>query len=396
MTKKERGSRASGLIFEHDVSKGHGQTVVQLISSLYYVLENTVVEDLRDAFTDEDEVHILAVLDKKMNVKGVISRNKLFDILSKPFGRDLYKRKPVVDICDSVETISFTKNIFAFAESFESHTGQHGVDYFAVTDENKKFRGIFSTSDLLVYLSEITKKDLNFAQNLQSAIVKQESTFNGEGLEIIGAAKMAKGVGGDFYSARKYNEKNWIVILCDVSGKGVAASLLSVTLSGMARIYDFNDGVAPFVRAVNNYIAESFGSGMFITGIFADLNEETGEITLFDMGHSYTYRCFDKKISRIESPSRNIPLGLVQNLEPESMTIELSAGELFVVISDGIEEQKNLAGEDYTISRFFDVLFNVMDKCASVVRKKIFSSIKDFRKGQPQQDDMTFVIIKKK
>lgn len=391
---KKRDKKKKQCIFEHGTLPLQGEVVGKICSSRYYVYQDTLVDDVADALLAESGIAVLAVVDCDMNTQGIIVRARLFDLLSKPFGRDLFKNRKIAAISEETDAVKTTKNIFVVAAELDGVTNNTDVRYYTLYDENKKFAGIFSTRNILVYLSELTMKDIALAKKLQNSIVKKSSAYNSERLEVVAGTKMAKGIGGDFYSARKYTENNWVVALCDVSGKGVSASLISVALSGMFSIYDFNHGLVPFITSVNDYICDSFESGKFITGIFADINEKTGAVVIYDMGHSYTYVYGSKRVERIDAADTNVPLGIHHGLEPCRREIVLQKNEVLITLSDGIEEQTNIAGEEYTVARFMNVLIKNIKQDAQSLRKTIFSQIKEFRNGQAVQDDMTYLLVK--
>ncbi len=393
--RKNRKEKTQNVVFQLKVDRLHGEIIGKICSSLFYTFDDTLVDDIADALLHEKEIPALAVVDRDMNIKGLVVRAKLFDTLSKPCGRDLYKNKPIRDIIEDVESVRYNKNIFVVAEDLDSIINNQEIRYFVLRDDEDRFRGIFSTRDILVYLSDLTMKDIALAKKLQLSIVKKDAHYFSDRMEIIAGTKMAKGVGGDFYSAKKYSDTNWIVALCDVSGKGISASLISVTLSGMFNIYDFRHGTAPFITAVNDYIHNSFESGKFVTGIFVDINEATGEAEIFDMGHSYTYIYGNKRAERVDSPKENLPLGLLPAIEPTGKKVMLKAEELLIMVSDGIEEQTNVEGEEYSVSRFMNVLIKNIKKDHSDLRDIVFDHIKEFRKGQAVQDDMTYVVIRR-
>jgi sigma-B regulation protein RsbU (phosphoserine phosphatase) len=395
MKKKKKKKKIKNILFKFETQRLHGEIIGKLHSSLFYTKTTVLVDDLADALLEENDIEAIAVVDDDLNVFGVVVRSELFDLLSKPFGRDLYKNKPVSDIIKKVDEIHYTKNIFVVAEEYDEKIDAHDVNYFILLDENDKYRGIFNSRDILIYLSDLTMKDINMAKKLQLSIVKENAKFTSENLNIIAATKMAKGVGGDFYSAKKYSDTNWIVALADVSGKGVSASLISVTLSGMFNIYDFTKGIPDFIIAVNDYINMSFESGKFVTGIFLDINEKSGEIEIFDMGHSYTYIYGNKRAERIESPKENLPLGLIPGISPKGKKITLKHDELLIAVSDGIEEQTNINGEEYSVSRFMNVLIKNIKKDYKELSKIVFNNISEFRAGQALQDDMTYLVLKR-
>ena len=65
---------------------------------------------------------------------------------------------------------------------------------------------------------------------------------------------MAKGVGGDFYMLKEVRNRVWFGGLCDVSGKGMAASLLTSVLSGFINNYDYRKRLVNFAEDLNGHL----------------------------------------------------------------------------------------------------------------------------------------------
>ena len=98
---------------------------------------------------------------------------------------------------------------------------------------------------------------------------------------------MANEVGGDFYLFKRLVDGRFLVAICDVSGKGIAASLITAVLGGFFDGYTTSNTMKSFVRRLNRYLYDTFRLEYFITGIIIELDEDTGEATVCDMGHSY-------------------------------------------------------------------------------------------------------------
>jgi len=373
-----------------------GELIGKIASSFYYTYENSTIDNVASELLEDEKIFSIAVVDDENRAKGIILRNKLFDLLSKPFGRDLHTRKPIITIASAVEQIFEKKSIFAIAENLSENLDPHTTVHYILTNERKQFSGIFSSRDILMYLSEITKKDIVLAKKLQSAIVRDEYEIITASTRITGCSKMAKGLGGDYYAVKKTGEHEWICMLADVSGKGVAASLLSVTLGGMASIYDFSRGLRDFIVSINDYIFNSFEPGTFVTGVFVSFNDLDGKAVIYDMGHSYSYVLRGNRVNQVKGSKTNIPLGISENIDPQCATITLEEGDVYLVVSDGIEEQTDVNDNEYGISRFLKILMNNLDEPVETLHKRVYSDIKLFRKGQAIGDDMTFVVLQKK
>lgn len=392
---REHGTK-EGYVKKVSPGKMNGEIIGKIASSYYYTHENTLIENLAEEMISDEEMYTVAIVDSDRKVKGIVARNKLFDLLSKPFGRELYIRKAVKLVGTTVEQIFEKKSIFSIADKISDRMSPDKLIHYVLTNERGQFNGIFSSRDLLYYLSEITKQDITLAKRLQSAIVRDAYEAETDKTRIIGCSKMAKGLGGDYYALKKIDDNRWMFMLADVSGKGVAASLISVTLGGMMSIYDFSKGIRDFILSINDYIFSSFEAGRFLTGIFGEYNEVDGKVVMYDMGHSYSYLYRSGRVSQIKSAATNIPLGIRSDLDPVSTSLTLAQDDVLLFISDGIEEQSDVNDEQYGIARFMRLVMGNLNETAQMLHKKIFSDIKTFRKGQAIGDDMTFVILQKK
>lgn len=381
------------VVLKAEKEKVLGEVIYKTASNLYFVDEDAHVKDISDVLMNEN-IAAVAVTKKNGYVIGIIVTNDLLNLLGKPYGRELYLSKTAADICKEAVYIYYKKNIFAVAEKYSTIINHECTSYLCLTDKKGAFKGIVSTKDILIYLSEITRKDIVLAKQIQNSIVKNSYYEKTECFEVAGGSKMAKGIGGDFYSIKKYSGHEWIFSLCDVSGKGVSASLLSVTIGGMFKIYNFSKGIRSFIQQLNDYIFNSFDLEKFVTGIWMKFDERDGRVGMYDMGHSYCYIIRGDEVFRVKSSDRNLPLGLVDNIEPEKKSFRLLKNDLFLCISDGIEEQINIENEEYGINRVTAIIKKNKDCSIEEIRDKIFEDINTFRKGQPQSDDMTMFILK--
>lgn len=370
-----------------------GDVIGKIASSFYYVSKDIGVDDLALIFEKNEKIFTIGVVDENNVAIGIIIRREMFDILGKRFGRDVYKYKNIECLLKGVKTFDFARNIFAVSEELKEQLTEPHVNYFLLTGENNSFAGIFSTKDMLVYLSEITSQDINLAKKLQSNIVKDQYYLNNETLEIIGTSYMAKGVGGDFYIVKKYNSNNWIIIICDVSGKGISASLITAIIGGMFSIYDFNNGIKDFILKLNNYIAETFNLEKIVTGIFIDYSEQDSIMNIYDMAHGYIYLNREKDFSLIETGNMNLALGILQNIEPKEIVFNPKDGDRLFLITDGITDQRDPDGTEYGIERITGIVKENSGLTLKDLNDEIFKDIKDFRKNYPQSDDLTLLII---
>ncbi|MDC7235614.1 MAG: PP2C family protein-serine/threonine phosphatase [Spirochaetales bacterium] len=204
----------------------------------------------------------------------------------------------------------------------------------------------------------------------------------------------AQGVGGDFYLSRKITENDWVIMLCDVSGKGVAASIVTAMLYGITRTYDFKKGLKAFVKDLNALIFETFGGDRFLTGIFMLFNEETGKMIILDMGHSYLSLIREGRLVKISSDVDNLPIGISEDLTPRAGVMTLEYGDIIMTVTDGLVEQKNGKGEFYEMERMQHIVKVNSDCALEDIRDTVLADFEHFREETPYHDDMTFLLIR--
>ncbi|MGC9312979.1 MAG: SpoIIE family protein phosphatase, partial [Sediminispirochaetaceae bacterium] len=185
----------------------------------FYVHEDTPIEHLFNLFQDEGKnITAVGVVDNGLYGKGTIVRKELASLLSKPFGREVLRKRPVRKVVTPAKSFLNTQHIFIVSDELDEEVKSVEEHNFLLVDKTGRFSGIFSTQDLLIYLSNLTQNDITLAHSLQTRMVKERLAVLTADLEIVGSSHTAKGVGGDFYSAKKISNTKWVLSLCDVSG----------------------------------------------------------------------------------------------------------------------------------------------------------------------------------
>ena len=385
-------SETGKVIFSLQPPKTYGVIIKKIASSFWYVFEDAKIHLIADEMTQNPDIWVVAVVDKNLTYLGVILRRDLFNILGKQFGRDLHIKKTAGELCHDAITFNHNKNIFTVANDITNTFNKHSNTYYVLLD-GKKFEGVFSSKDMLIYLSEITQEDLNLAKKLQSCLVKESDEFETERCGIVAASYMAKGLGGDFYMIKKTSETKWTINICDVSGKGISAALISSILGAMSSMYNPADGIKKFIMNLNSFIFSTFKTEKFITGIFLEFDEVTGEVLLFDLGHSYINIFRDNKMFNIKHQVENIPLGINPDMIPKSGKFKLEKGDIMMLYTDGFEEQKNPRGETYGSTRLFNLVKRNSLLGIKNIKNELLSDFMEFRDEYPQQDDISLILL---
>jgi serine phosphatase RsbU (regulator of sigma subunit)/pSer/pThr/pTyr-binding forkhead associated (FHA) protein len=216
-----------------------------------------------------------------------------------------------------------------------------------------------------------------------------------EGYQLQGISFACYEIGGDYYDFIPRPNKNMVVALGDVSGKGTAAALLMSSLHAAIHAQvAANSTLLQAVKAVNEYLAINTPTNRFITFFVGELNPETGELYYINAGHNPPLVARNDG-SVIELESGGFPLGIMPKAEFESGKIRLESGESVIIFSDGVSEAESVDGEEFGMERLTKVVRNNMQKSAAGIRDKIESALSTFTTTAPANDDITLVIVKR-
>jgi sigma-B regulation protein RsbU (phosphoserine phosphatase) len=375
-------------------SKRPGEVIGKLASSRAFISQDASVYALAEGMEKNPNIPGVGVVNEERVPVGLVLRQELFDNLGRLYGRDLYKRKLVPTVMKTPRIFRDDLSIFSVADMLNEELSKGTSLHYVLVDGAGRYSGVFSTTDLLIYLSNITARDISLARRLQTAIVKESFSFTGKRTAILGSSATAKEVGGDFYVLKRLVDGKLLIAVCDVSGKGIAASLITAVLGGFFDGYTKSNSIKTFARTLNRYIIDTFSLEYFVTGIIIEFDEDTGEATICDMGHSYMLVMEGAKLMRLGSETANPPLGVLPALSPMTLGYHLKQGSLLVLFTDGVIDQTNGNGRDYTEQRLWSLLKGHGGLSPQQLSEKLTADLASFRGEAPQRDDITFVIMK--
>jgi sigma-B regulation protein RsbU (phosphoserine phosphatase) len=380
------------VLYQVELPQASGELVGKIASSTWYVYSTASVLELSDDLAD-GSINAVGVVDESGSVVGIVTRQELFGSLSRPYGREVMNQSPVGSVAARCRTFPTAENVFAVAESISPELAQDTVSYFILTKPDGSFGGIFTTMDMLLYLSNITQQDIDLAQRIQRRIVKEYTRIDEPSLQLLCSSSMAKGIGGDFYAVKKIQDTRWFFSLCDVSGKGVAASLITSVLSGLINNYELQRGITRFVSDINSMFVQQFQREKFVTGVFCDFNSDTGELVFCDMAHSFIYLYRNGSLLQLRSDAENIPIGVQENITPVAARATLAPGDVLMIFTDGVLEQTNLHGEVFELDAITDQLTDVSAEKFERAFLRVMEIFHHFRGAAPLHDDVTFLLM---
>jgi hypothetical protein len=159
-----------------------------------------------------------------------------------------------------------------------------------------------------------------------------------KGYTIEAAYFPAQEVGGDFYQVFEQEDGAQLVVVGDVSGKGLKAAMTGTLALGALRALAY-EGLGPGVvlTRLNRQMVET-GDGGFITCVCARVTE-AGEVRLANAGHLAPYRNGEEL-----QVSTDLPLGISPGETYEERTFQLQPGDKLTLLSDGVLEARDAQG----------------------------------------------------
>lgn len=181
--------------------------------------------------------------------------------------------------------------------------------------------------------------------------------------------------------------------LCDVSGKGVSASLVVSMAWGMMKAHPMKAGLRNFLLELNDAIIQSFHLEKYLTGFFAIIDESAMSVELADMGHAHARLFRYGSAHRLSQRRANIPVGIDRNPDPSVGRLSLKRGDDLFVYSDDFVEQENERGQEWGERGLARALHCAMQEGQSF-RERLPSCFDEYRGCVPQQDDVSFIDLR--
>ncbi|MBA72789.1 MAG: GAF domain-containing SpoIIE family protein phosphatase [Verrucomicrobiota bacterium] len=294
------------------------------------------------------------------------------------------KELGILAVANEARGENFTKNDF---EVFQSIAEQSA----------------FALGNSIVHLEAVEKKnlekELNTASEVQRILLPSKSPEL-EGYKIIGLNVPARIVSGDYFDFFELNDSHLAVVIADVSGKGVPASLITAMCRSVVRANAINASCpADVLRKVNQQLFPDIREDMFISLAFLILEKGTGKISIARAGHDapLLFKASSKTADPVQSPGIAIGIdsGDVFNEAIAEHGIHLDTGDILLLYTDGVNEASDIRGEEFGLQRLHKTLISAAPKGADNLISEIQQSVNKFASNVPQNDDITLIAIEK-
>lgn len=247
---------------------------------------------------------------------------------------------------------------------------------------------------------ESIKNDLAIAGEIQQTILPRSFPPFPELTEVVdiyASMTPAKDVGGDFYDFFQIDDERIGLVIADVSGKGVPASLFMVVSRTLLRATALR-GVssAECLTYANKLLCKESLDSMFVTVFYGIYHYKTGMMDYTNAGHNPPYLLRGGRTVECLPVASNFVVGVFDDIEFESNTLTFGIGDTLLLYTDGVTEAFNDKREQFSESNLQDILASMHESSsAKEVVTSVLQSVKIFSGDYPQSDDITLLSLQR-
>ena len=197
-------------------------------------------------------------------------------------------------------------------------------------------------------------------------------------------------VSGDYVDIIERGDEFYF-LLGDVSGKGMAASLLMSNLHAMFHsLVPLGLPLAELMSRANRILCESSLANQYATLICGKANRE-GEIEISNAGHLSPILMKHGVKGSVNCPG--LPIGMFCDAEFIVNKIKVSSGDSLLLFSDGVTETMDLESSEFGVDRLFAAIDCIEKGGPQAMIEKCLEHVAAFRNGAPRHDDLTMLAL---
>ncbi len=242
------------------------------------------------------------------------------------------------------------------------------------------------------------QRDLEIASQIQASLLPAQDPQIA-GLEIVSYARPAHEVGGDFHHYIEFDHEQIGIAVGDVSGKGISGALfMAISISTLqAQILHHHD-TAALLSTMNNILHPQMSLNRINTAmLYATIKKHNqGRITLEVSNAGLIWPILYRQGQEIAYVDiSGLPIGSIANAHYQTLRLDLLAGDLLIILSDGVVEAKNNQQEMFGFERLEKSISSNNNQVTAVkVLEQLKKDISVFVNYADFHDDMTIIAIR--
>ena len=247
----------------------------------------------------------------------------------------------------------------------------------------------------VIIQKETLERDLSLAREVQQSFLPA-ALPEVKGYQFAALNRPALEIGGDFYNFFSLPGNRLGIVLGDVSGKGIAASLYMARLTSDLQHHALlSRQPSQLMESINDLLCRRSKHGMFVTLVYMILDLATGHACFSNAGHLFPLCFLDGDCRLLGTDStKGPPLGILPDLPFAQEEFFLEPGQSLILYTDGVTEAKNSSGELFGMEGLTAALKKETASPAALINT-ISTAVEKFSLDHGRSDDITLVTLKR-
>jgi sigma-B regulation protein RsbU (phosphoserine phosphatase) len=237
------------------------------------------------------------------------------------------------------------------------------------------------------------ERDLVLASHVQQRVLPKPLLL--PTLEVAAVMQTARLLGGDYYDFFQIDDDVVDVVIADVSGKGAAASLLMPSLAVALHLRARElSGPAAIIKDLDEVLKQITNSATFVTIFYARINTTSRTLEYASGGHNPPLLVHSKTGKTLLLEEAGPVVGILPDAQFSNTVLALDRGDILTLFTDGVTEQENENGEEFSIERLREVVLSNESEPATALVAHIAETVSVYAGEVEQSDDLTVVAVK--
>lgn len=261
----------------------------------------------------------------------------------------------------------------------------------------------FDSSVCLEHLSEADRSrlegELELATKVQRALLPHALPAI-SGWDVTAFSQPASIVGGDYFDFIKFGDGAHGLLIADVMGKGMPASMLMANLQASMRILiPESNSPQQVVERVNRLFRHNITLTKFVSLFVGHLDPDTGTLTYVNAGHNppVVVPATAGEISQVmDLPPSGPAIGLVKDAAFETRQARIDKGSLVLLYTDGFVEGRSPSGEEFGSDRLVKSVAGFSGSPVHEIAARIQHQLQEFTNRAALHDDATLILLRRR
>ena len=241
--------------------------------------------------------------------------------------------------------------------------------------------------------NERMARELEVAGRIQATFLPA-ATPQVSGWQIEAVLIPARQTSGDFYDFFALGNGRIGLLVADVADKGTGAALYMALSRTLIRTFALQNPDQPelALQLANERILNDTMSDQFVTVFYGVIDQEKGLLTYCNAGHNPAY-LISRDVGGVQHMGQSgIPLGMFPDLTWQQRQVQIGAGDLLLLYTDGVTEAQDAVNELFSEQRLLETVAASESGTAQQITQDIVRAIQTFVSDAPQFDDITLVV----